>query len=311
VLNGCALNRPERVTLSARLEPVCFRFFFEVAVSPANRFLWMPLLAAAVVLGGCAAAPPATPAHGVHTTVSGWPLASLTGATGARTLLSAEKERPVAVVWTRSLKAAAAAVQRVLAVMPLKDAPVILITEGAVPNAFLFFDGEKPHVAANIGMLSMLDDDEGAWAALFGHELAHYTQRHRAVRAERQEVSDTASGLLGAALALAGVPFGSLIADSAATLVERGYTRDDERAADRLGVQAMVRAGYDPAGAVRLQEKLAAAGGDKPLPFLSTHPSGLERVEAMRALAREIGRPAPDAGVPPPPSEERKTPAVN
>lgn len=250
--------------------------------------------AAAAVLGGCAAAPPSSPAHGGHNQVSGWPLAALVAAKGERTLLSAN-ERPVAVVKTGALRAAQAAAQKVMAVMPLKESPLILISEGAQPNAFLFFNGSRPHVAANIGMLHLLGDDEATWAALFGHELAHFTQRHRDTRAERESVSDTAGGLLGAALALAGIPLGSLIADSATTLVERGYSRDDERDADRLGVQAMVRAGYDPAGAVRLQEKLAGAGGDKPLPFLSTHPSNSERVESMRALARELGRPAPEA----------------
>lgn len=275
---------------------MCLKFPSFSGVLPARR--WRPalLLAAAAVLGGCASKPPSSHPHGGSKQVSGWPLAALAAAKGERTLLSAN-ERPVAVVKTGALRAAQAAVQQVIAVMRVKESPLILITEGALPNAFLFFNGSKPHVAANIGMLNLLGDDEAAWAALFGHELAHFTQRHRDTRADRQSVSDTAGGLLGAALALAGVPLGSLIADSATTLVERGYTRDDERDADRLGVQAMVRAGYDPEGAVRLQEKLAGAGGDKPLPFLSTHPSGSERVESMRALARELARPVPDARV--------------
>jgi predicted Zn-dependent protease len=51
----------------------------------------------------------------------------------------------------------------------------------------------------------------------------------------------------------------------------------------------MIAAGYDPQGAVRLQEKLAAAGGGgRTLPFLSTHPSSSERVEAMRTLVRQL-----------------------
>lgn len=288
------------------LERMCLKFPLRPGVSPTRR--WRPvLMLAAAVLAGCAATPPSSHPHGAPHQVSGWPLASLVAAQGARTLLSAN-ERPVALVNTGALRAAQAAVQNVIAVMPLKESPLILITEGTLPNAFLFFNGSRPHVAANIGMLKLLGEDEAAWAALFGHELAHFTQRHRDTRADRQSVSETAGGLLGAALVLVGIPLGSLIADSATTLVERGYTRDDERDADRLGVQAMVRAGYDPAGAVRLQEKLAAAGGDKPLPFLSTHPSGNERVESMRALARELGRPAPSA---PPQPEDRPTSVVN
>jgi Zn-dependent protease with chaperone function len=269
---------------------MCLRFPPFQGRSPARR--WRLVLVVASVLGGCAATPPASHPRGAHNQVSGWPLATLAAAKGERTLLSAN-ERPVAVVKTGALRAAQAAAQKVIAVMPMKASPLILISEGAQPNAFLFSNGSRPHVAANIGMLNLLGDDEAAWAALFGHELAHFTQRHRDTRADRESVSATAGGLLGAALVLVGIPLGSLIADSATTLVERGYSRDDERDADRLGVQAMVRAGYDPAGAVRLQEKLAGAGGDKPLPFLSTHPSNSERVESMRALASELGHPAP------------------
>jgi predicted Zn-dependent protease len=56
----------------------------------------------------------------------------------------------------------------------------------------------------------------------------------------------------------------------------------------------MRQAGFDPAGAIRLQQKLADAGGTTLLPFLSTHPSGAERIDAMRRLAE--GEPAQAPG---------------
>lgn len=245
------------------------------------------------ILAGCAAGrgAPQPPAHAAGRVVA-WPLAELAGATGARAVLAAG-DKPVALLPTTHLQAAWVAASRLLDALPAEERPTLLITEGQAPNAFVFFNARRPHIAANLGMLALLADDTAAWAALYGHEIAHLRQRHRETRAERKAATQTTSELLGLALTVAGVPLGDVIADSATTLIERGYTRDEERAADRLGVEMMVRAGFDPQGAVRLQERLAGAGASASLPFLSTHPGSAERVENMRALVRELDSAAP------------------
>lgn len=217
----------------------------------------------------------------------GWPLEQLAQAPTERALLAAEGRR-VALVETAHLRAAWAAAQRLLREMPEAARPVLLLAEGSAPNAFVIHIRGRAHVAANLGMLGLLGADEAAWAALYGHEFAHIERRHREIRSERKATAQTTSDLIGLALAVAGIPLGDLIADSATTLVERGYTRDEEREADRLGLLAMQRAGYDPAGAIRLQEKLAAAASGARLSFLSTHPGGEERVAAMRELVRQL-----------------------
>lgn len=228
---------------------------------------------------------PAAPAHGRR--MAGWPLEQLAQAEAEQALLTAQ-DRQIGLVRVAHLRAAWRAAQRLLDAVPESERPVLLVAEGSAPNAFVIHIRGRPHVVANLGMLALLADDEAAWAALYGHEFAHIQRRHREIRSERKASAQTTSDLIGLALSVAGVPLGDLIADSATTLVERGYSRDEEREADRLGVLAMKRAGYDPAGAIRLQEKLAAAGGGARLPFLSTHPGGEERVAAMRALVREL-----------------------
>lgn len=186
-----------------------------------------------------------------------------------------------------SLRAAWRAGQRLLARVDGQK-PELLVAEGSVANAFAFYHQGLPHIAVNVAMVELLGDDESTWAALIGHELAHFNLRHSDVRSHRQTTGQATSGLLGIVLALAGVPFGGALADTATTVVERGYSRDDERAADRAGVEYMLQAGYDPDGAIRLQQRLAAANGGQALPFLSTHPGGSERIEAMRALVRTL-----------------------
>lgn len=161
--------------------------------------------------------------------------------------------------------------------------PELLVAEGDAPNAYSLVDDGRPVIAVNLPMLVLLDQDSDALAALIGHELAHLYLRHQAQRRERAKEQGNTAGLLGIVLSLAGVPFGATLVDAANATLERGNTRDEEREADRLGVEFMRQAGFDPAGAVRLQQKLAQSG-NATLPFLATHPSGAERIEAMRAL---------------------------
>jgi len=170
----------------------------------------------------------------------------------------------------------------------------LIVTEGAQPNAFVYYDDGRPTIAANLAMLRLIGDDPDACAALVGHELAHLALRHREKRSARAREHENSAGLLGLALSAVGLPFGILLAEAATTVSERGYTRDDEREADELGLFYMRQAGFDPAGAIRLQQKLADAGGTTLLPFLSTHPSGAERIDAMRRLAE--GEPAQAPG---------------
>lgn len=152
------------------------------------------------------------------------------------------------------------------------------------PNAFATYSNGQPMIAINVGMLRLLDEDEEAYAALVGHELAHLYLKHPEKYAERNGLKQVGSALLGFALGYAGVPAGGTIADVATTAISTVYSRDDERDSDELGMKFMLQAGFDPYGAVRMQEKLASAGGIS-IPFLSSHPSGDERVANMRKLA--------------------------
>lgn len=260
------------------------------------RHTWAVLLLLTVmVISGCAAGP--TPTAGARpgqratsphaTSMSGWTLAEVAAVEDAEIPLVAGSHGLI-ILQSGHARSAWEAAQRMMGQLPVSPTPTFLLTEGVTPNAFAFFHGGKPHIAANLGMLSLLADDEGAWAALWGHELAHLSERHREVRSERQATARKTSEVIGLALAVAGVPVGDLLAEGAATLVDRGYSRDEERDADRIGLEAMHRAGYDPTGAIRLQEKLKAAGGRSGFSFLSTHPGGAERVERMRELVQKL-----------------------
>jgi len=65
------------------------------------------------------------------------------------------------------------------------------------------------------------------------------------------------------------------------------YSRKHELEADRIGLIYMARAGYNPNEAVTFWERFSQAGGDKPIEFLSTHPTDANRVTQIKALLPE------------------------
>ena len=182
----------------------------------------------------------------------------------------------------------------------------LLLAEGNEPNGFSFLSKQGPIIAVNIGMVNLLDQDKDAMAALIGHELAHLYLNHGRVRRDREENRMAASVALSFVLGAFGVPLPMEVTDVATTSVTSKYSREEERDADKLGVLYMVRAGFDPQGSVRLQEKLGAASGSASLPFLSSHPGSAERVENMKRLAMEYqsGQPAV------PPEKQQAAPAA-
>ena len=129
-----------------------------------------------------------------------------------------------------------------------------------------------------------------AWAALFGHELAHFRLGHHEALRTRRQATEIGSSLVGLALSVAGVGLGGVVADATGTLVERAFSRDDERDADRLGLDIQRRAGFDGRGALRLQQALLQATHAASPGFLSTHPGGEERIARLRRLLEESPR---------------------
>jgi Zn-dependent protease with chaperone function len=162
----------------------------------------------------------------------------------------------------------------------------LVIAGGIEPNASAGIVQGVPTVAINIGMLELLGDDDDAYAAILGHEIAHLTLNHRSQRQERETTRQGFSQLIAMVLGFVGVPMGGAIAEVTTTAVSRVYSRDDEREADRIGFDYMRRAGFDPRGAVRVWQRMATQRTFA-IPFLATHPASEERLESMRKMAGE------------------------
>jgi predicted Zn-dependent protease len=129
--------------------------------------------------------------------------------------------------------------------------------------------------------------NESQVAGVLAHEIAHIAQRHAADQMTKAILAKWSLSVLGAMLGNVG---GAGTAQVAGALVTNGvflkFSRDDEREADRVGLQIMARAGWDPRGMIELFEVLRREGQRDPGAvevFFSTHPSPQDRIAQLTA----------------------------
>ena len=167
-------------------------------------------------------------------------------------------------------------------------------------NAFAFFGG---HVGVHTGLF-LNADNESQLASVIGHEISHVTQRHLARSIEAKEKSSTATmaAMLGSILLAIAVPQAGMaaLATTQAMSVQSqvNYTRLHEKEADRIGMQILVDAGFDPDGAADFFAKLATRYRftSKPPQMLLTHPLPESRIaEARNRAAQYPHRYIPDS----------------
>jgi len=170
----------------------------------------------------------------------------------------------------------------------------LAIVEGKEPNAFVGTIPGRHVIAINVGMLKLLGDDIDAAASLLGHEAAHLAKKHAETSQTRAKTLQGVGSLVGMGLGMAGVPAAGTLTGLAVDFIDASYDRDQEREADSLGVGYMISAGYDPEGAIRLHEKLLQVSGGILLPFLSTHPSGKERIQILKELIKTMDATQPN-----------------
>lgn len=179
----------------------------------------------------------------------------------------------------------------------------LFILSGSEPNAMASKKDGSPQIAINVAMINLLGDDYDAYAAIIGHELAHLVRDHGATRESREGARSVISSILGTILGRYGIPLGGTIASIGTNAVSRTFSRDEEREADSLGLSYMQQAGYDPNGGVRAWERMGAVAKSRGFPFLSTHPAPEERLETMRAVARNYAQPSSVVASSPAPKE--------
>jgi len=164
-----------------------------------------------------------------------------------------------------------------------------VVLNNSVPNAWALPGGK---IAINRGLLTELNS-EAELAAVLGHEIVHAAAKHSAQQMSRGVLLQSA--VLATAMVTGDNNFGQFAVGSAAVgaqLLNSTYGRSAELESDKYGMTYMSRAGYDPAGAVTLQETFVRLSEGQDSDWLSglfaSHPPSRARVDANIKTAASL-----------------------
>ena len=145
-------------------------------------------------------------------------------------------------------------------------------------------------IAFYTGILDQLQLNDDEVAMIMGHEMAHALREHSRERLAKSRA--TSMGLSVASQLLGLGQMGDVAANLGTQLLTLKYGRDDETEADLVGLEIAARGGFKPEASVQLWKKmLAATGGGKGQPsFLSTHPSGNNRIQELEANLPKVAQ---------------------
>jgi predicted Zn-dependent protease len=165
-------------------------------------------------------------------------------------------------------------------------------------NAFALPGG---YIGVNAGLI-IASENESELAGVLAHEVSHVTQRHiaRSIYDNQKNsiisiATMLAAVLLGAATDLGAEATTGLITAGQAAAIQRqiNFTRAHEYEADRVGIEVLSGAGFDPNGMASFFEKLSRrySLASQQLPeMLQTHPVSTGRIAEARSRIRQLPR---------------------
>ena len=146
-------------------------------------------------------------------------------------------------------------------------------------NAFCMPGGK---IGFFTGILDQLQLSEDETAMVMGHEMAHALREHARARIAKTQGTGTILSLGAQLFGLGAI--GDLAAQAGTQLLGLRFSREDEIDADLVGLEIAARGAYRPEASISLWEKMGRASGGSGGPaFLSTHPTGPDRIQRLRA----------------------------
>ncbi len=170
----------------------------------------------------------------------------------------------------------------------MPEAWEVVVFDDPSPNAFALPGGR---IGVHRGLLRVAETPDQL-AAVIGHEVAHVLADHGNERLTQQLGIKAALLVVGLVSEgeLAGEPLMRALGIGARLGIALPFSRTHEEEADLMGLEIMASAGFAPDQSVALWRNMAAAGGDQPLEFLSTHPAHDTRIALMQAHLDEARR---------------------
>ena len=144
---------------------------------------------------------------------------------------------------------------------------------------------------------------EDALAAVLAHEISHVVGKHglKAIKNSRLTdaftimASEATRSYAPAELSKLTTAFGESITDITATMMRSGYSRSQEREADRGAVTILTRVGYDPNALIAMLTEMKRQLRPGRLDFAKTHPDPMVRIEDIRPLVGGMAASPPSA----------------
>ena len=137
-------------------------------------------------------------------------------------------------------------------------------------------------MALYTGLIEKIKPTDDELAQVLAHEIAHALAKHTA---EKMSVAlATSLGVLAVGVATDNRNIATGASAAALVAVTLPNSRTAESEADEIGIQLAARAGYNPAAAVTLWQKMSKESGGSSFDFLSTHPSSGKRIERLQSL---------------------------
>src|SRR5689334_6635273 len=172
---------------------------------------------------------------------------------------------------------------------------IVLHSDSKVPFTIKVIDSDEVNAFAlpggffyvNKGLI-LAADNEAELAGVMAHEIAHVAARHAMENQRKMELMDY--GML-AGILLGGPILSNVLYNGAGFFEGMAFlkfSRGAEEEADRLGVQYMWAAGYDPSAMATMFEKLEAKNKKKPgtiSKMFADHPAPADRRQAALNLA--------------------------
>ncbi|MET4578119.1 Zn-dependent protease with chaperone function [Ottowia thiooxydans] len=153
-------------------------------------------------------------------------------------------------------------------------------------NAFCMPGGK---IAFFTGILDELKLNDDEVAMIMGHEMAHALREHARSRLAKTQATNLGLSLGSQLLGLGDL--GNAAAGVGTQLIALRFSRTDETEADLVGLELAARAGYNPNASVTLWQKMAKVSGNSGgLKFLSTHPSGPNRIKELQTNVPKVQR---------------------
>ncbi len=152
-----------------------------------------------------------------------------------------------------------------------------IVLESKEQNAFCLPGGK---VAVYSGIMDIMRN-EAELACVVGHEIGHAIARHGGERQSWGVLQSLGAKLFSSEYAQAAYGIGTQVG------VILPFSRQNESEADYIGLVLMAKAGYDPAAAVQFWQRFGSDEQGALEAFLSTHPTGPERIKDLQEKQQE------------------------